>query len=227
MAKHKGYSRAGLLESEGASMSAKGKLEEAKFFLEKLHGLQSLPQDLDTQRKSYCYLSAFLSAAVSVTDYLLEDYNAKFSLNIALTEKLYPETFEKAAKKTGNQAALQFFRWWRKEKKALENDPIGKLLIGKRHIDIHRVQTKPDLAKIEIRNTIHPSGSLEIKRFSREGKLVETRKTPEQPPAKPKAGETTFDWFFTEYPDEPVITVCDKFLDKLTSLVSEAEQNFP
>lgn len=207
-------------------MSAKGKLEEAKFFFEKLRGLQSVPQDLDTQWESYYYLSAFLSAAVSVIDYLLEDYSGRFSLNIPLTEKLYPDTSENEAKRTGNQAALQFLQWWRMGKNTLGNDPIGKLLIGKRHIDIHRVQTKPDLARIEIKHTLPMSGSLGIKVFH-EGKLVETRKTPEQHPPRPKATEATFDWFFTEYPDEPVITVCAKFLDKLTNLASEAEHNFP
>jgi len=207
-------------------MSAKGKLEEAKFFLEKLHSLQSLPQDLDTQKESRYYLSVFQSAAVSVTDYLLEDYNAKFSLNIPLTEKLYPKTFGKTAKETGNQAALQFLQWWEKEKKALENDPIGKLLIGKRHIDIHRVQTKPDLAKIRANDYGHASEIAIVCKFQ-EGKEVEVSRSPEQPSPKPKAGETTFDWFFGEYSDEPVLTVCDKFLDKLTNLVLEAEHKFP
>lgn len=207
-------------------MSAKAKLEEAKFFLEKLHGLQSLPQDLDIQRESHCYLSAFLPTAVSVIDYLLEDYNTNFSLNILPTKKLYPKTFERAAKETGNQAALQFFQWWRKEKKALENDPIGKLLIGKRHVDVHRMQTKPDLAKIGVKDYIHVSGSVVVRKFQ-EGKEVEIYRSPEQPSPSPKATETTFDWFFSEYPDEPIITVCDKFLDRLTSLILEAEQKFP
>ena len=212
----------------GIFMSAKEKLQEAEFFLEKLRrSSQSLPQDLQIQRKSHYYLSAFLSAAVSVIDCLLEDYNVKFSLHIPLTERLDPNIFQKKAKRTGNQAALQFLQWWGKEKKTLENDPIGKLLIGRRHLGIHRVQTKPNLAKIKIGDGNVPmSGSLGVKHFC-EGKLVETRKSPEQPSPRPKAVETTFDWFFSDYPDEAVITVCDKFLDKLTSLVSEAEQKFP
>lgn len=206
-------------------MSAKQKLEEAEFFLDKLHGLQSLPQDLDKQTESKYYLAAFLSAAVSVLDYLLEDYNAKFSLNIPLTEKLYAETFQKAARKANNQPALSFIQWWKKEKKLLENGPIGRLLVGKRHINIHRVQTKPDLAKIVVRESIHISESVEAKLF-RDGKLVETRKSAEQPSPSRKETEVAFNWFFSEYPDEPVLTVCEKFLLGLTSLVLEAERRF-
>ncbi|GAI26916.1 unnamed protein product, partial [marine sediment metagenome] len=57
-------------------MSAREKLEEAQFFLEKLRvSSQSLPQDPATQKESCYYLSAFESAAVSVMDYLLEDCN--------------------------------------------------------------------------------------------------------------------------------------------------------
>jgi len=144
-----------------------------------------------------------------------------------LDKELKADIFESKAERAGNKAALDFLRWWRKKRKdLLEDDPIGKLLIGRRHLGIHRVQTKPDLIKIKIGGNLPSSGSLEIKHFCQD-KLVETRKGPEQPPTKPKATETTFDWFFSDYPDEPVITVCDKFLDRLTTLVSEAERRLP
>jgi len=208
-------------------MSAKQKLQEAKFFLEELRDfLQSLPQDSPTQMKSCNYLSAFQSAAVSVIDCLLEDYNVKFSLHIPLTERLDPNIFEREAKRASNEAALGFLKWWKERKGSLKDDPLGKLLIGKRHINIHRVQTKPDLLKIKIGGNLPSSGSLGIKHFCQD-KLVETCKSPEQPPTRPKTRETTFGWFFSDYPDEPVITVCDKFLDRLTTLVSEAERRFP
>ena len=206
-------------------MPAKQKINEAEFFLEKLQGLQLLPQDLNKQTESKYYLAAFLSAAVSVLDYLLEDYNTKLSLNIPLTEKLYPEKFEEAAKRTKNQPALLFIQWWKKEKKALENDTIGELLIGKRHINTHRVQTKPDLAKIIASDSIPISDSVEVKLF-RDGKLVETRRSAEQPTQNQKKAETTCDWFFVEYPNESVLTVCEKLLSKLTRLIAEAEQSF-
>lgn len=226
MREHKRKREAKVLESEVASINAKEKLEEAKFFLEKLRSLQSLPQDVEMQRESHCYLSAFLSPSVSVIDCLLEDYNVKFSLHIPLTERLDPNIFEREAKRTGNQPALQFLAWWIKERKTLKDKPIGKLLIGKRHINIHRVQTKPDLAKIVATDYIHVSESVVVRKLQ-EGKEVEIYRSPEQPPPKPKATEATFDWFFSEYPDEPAIIVCGKFLDMVESFVSEAEKRFP
>ncbi len=80
-------------------MSARAKLEEANFFLEKLRALQTLPQDLDKQRESRYFLNAFLSVARSVIDHLLEDYNIKFSLNIPLTKRMYPNTSKRRQKK--------------------------------------------------------------------------------------------------------------------------------
>lgn len=180
-------------------MSAREKLEEAKFFLEKLRASsQSLPQDLATQRESCYYLSAFESAAVSVIDYLLEDCNDKCSLGIPLSEKYLRSAFKREAERPGNEAALEFFQWWKQRREQLENDPIGKLLIGKRHIDIHRMQTRPDLAEIK----------------TGDGGVL-------------KATQATFNWFFSDYPDEPVIAVCEKFLDKLENFVSEAEKRLP
>ncbi|TET41095.1 MAG: hypothetical protein E3J66_05865 [Dehalococcoidia bacterium] len=179
-------------------MSARDKLEEAKFFLEKLRvSSQGLPQDLPTQRESCYYLSRFQCASVSVMDYLLEDYNVKFGLNIPLSERYFRGAFKREAKRLGNEAALNFFNWWRGQKESLANDPIGKQVIGKRHIQIHRVPTKPDLAKIKTGDGIVP-----------------------------RVAEPSFNWFSSDYADEPIITVCEKFLGKLGSLVLEAENRF-
>lgn len=209
-------------------MPARDKLEEAKFFFDKLCvSVQQLPQDLPTQREFHYYLSAFQSASVSVIDYLLEDYNVKFGLNIPLSEKYFRAAFEREALKPGNEAALEFFNWWTKQKKLLKNDTIGKLVISKRHVGIHRRQIKPDLAKIKTGDGNVPiSGSLEIKVF-RGDKLEETHKVSGQPSSPLKATEPSFKWFFSDYPDEPVTTVCEKFLGKLESFVLEVEKQFP
>lgn len=205
-------------------MSAREKLEEAQFFLEKLRAsAQLLPQDLATQKESRYYLSAFEAAAVSVIDYLLEDCNDRFSLGILLSERNLRSAFEREVQKPSNEAASESFQWWKQRRGQLECDPIGQVMIGKRHIDIHRTLTRPDLAKIETGNGIVlSSGSLD-KRVFRKGKPVEVLKSPEQPTQRPKATDATFNWFFSDYPDEPVIAVCEKFLDKLESFVSNAE----
>jgi hypothetical protein len=72
-------------------MTVNDKIKEAEYFLGKI---KSSPFNDELN-----YLvSAFLSAARSIPDYLLEDYNIKFGLNIPLTDILYIRTFEKEAK---------------------------------------------------------------------------------------------------------------------------------
>jgi ABC-type tungstate transport system permease subunit len=60
-------------------------------------------------------LKAFLSTARGIPDYILEDYNNNFGLDIPLTDDsgqlqniLNPVTFRKEAKSKNNQEALKF-----------------------------------------------------------------------------------------------------------------------
>jgi hypothetical protein len=203
-------------------MTARNKLEEAEYFLTKMREIRP-----DQEEFSF-NLSAFLSSARSVPDYLLEDYNVKYSLQIPLTDELYPRTFEEKAKQAGNQTAISFIKWWGQKKVTLMNDPIGSLLSDKRNIDIHRTHVKPDLTKIEIRETITASVSIRIAKYDKEGKLIEISESPEEPPKpKPEEREVSAAWFFKEYDKEPVIPVCEKYLQMMKDFVSEAEQKFP
>jgi len=102
------------------------------------------------------------------------------------------------------------------------------LLTNKRHIDVHRTQIKPDLAKIEVRDTITLSESVRVEKYDTEGKLIEISESPKEPPKpKPKESEVSVAWFFKEYDIEPVISVCEKYFQMMKDFVEEAEQNFP
>jgi hypothetical protein len=94
------------------------KIKEAEYFLNKV---KSSPFNDEL----YYLVSAFLSATRSIPDYLLEDYNIKFGLNIPLTDKLYPSIFRKKAKRQNNPAALSFLRDYNKEFSKLRRDPIA------------------------------------------------------------------------------------------------------
>jgi hypothetical protein len=72
------------------------KIVEADYFLDKI-------TNATTREDFIPNLSAFLSSARSIVDYLLEDYNVKFGLQISLNDKLYPSTFKEMAKKKNNQ----------------------------------------------------------------------------------------------------------------------------
>jgi hypothetical protein len=86
-------------------------------------------------------LTAFLAISRGIIDYLLEDYNVKFGLNIPLSEKLFINTFEDAAKSQNNQPAQQFIGLYKSELAALEQTPVGNLMFGNRNITIHRAAT--------------------------------------------------------------------------------------
>lgn len=206
---------------EAIPTATKAKLREAEFFLVKMHDLQNVQEEF-----IYC-LNAFLSAARSVPDYLLEDYNVKYSLQIPLSDKLHADTFERRAKKLGNQDAISFIRWWKDKVKALMENPIFSLLTNKRHIAVHRTQIRPDLVKIDMHEHITISASIKIETYNKDGKLVQTYKSPEQPPPKPGKSEVHSDWFFSENEKEPIISVCKKYLDMMRKIVAEAELRFP
>lgn len=203
-------------------MTARDKLEEAEYFLTKV-------REIRPDQKEFLFnLSPFLSAARSVPDYLLEDYNVKYSLQIPLAEKLYPDTFEERAKQTGNLVALSFIQWWKQKIDTLNLDPIWSLLTNKRNIDVHRTHTKPDLAKLRVIETITASASIRIEKYDKERKLIEISESPKEPvKPKPKEREASVVWFFREYDKEPVISACEKYLQMMKDFVKEAEQKFP
>lgn len=204
-------------------MYGKDKLKEAEDFLEKIK--KYYQQEV---RDEFLFdLSAFLSSVRSVPDYLLEGYNLKYSLNIPLSDKLYPSTFEKEAKQSHNSDAILFIKWWKNYIKNLQTDPIFSLLKSKRDISIHRKQIKPDLAKLEIKETIHLSDSIKIQKYDQEGRLIETFESEIKDVPKAEKSEVTFNWFFSEYEREPVINVCEKYLNIMKKFVKEAELKFP
>ena len=73
-------------------------------------------------------MSAFITTARSIPDYLLEDYNTRLGLNIPLTEKLTFDRFKDEAKMKSNQKALRFINFYKDELNKLYQKEIGKLM---------------------------------------------------------------------------------------------------
>ena len=203
-------------------MVAMEKIREAEFFLGKMR------ESYSSQKEFVFYLSACLAACNSIPDYLLEEYNIKYGLSIPLTERLYADTFEQGAKQIGHNDAVSFIQFWKDKMNALRADAIGSLLVSKRHLDIHRVQVRPDLVKVEIHEaSIHISDSIRVEKFNKEGKLVEVYESPKEELRKKEEGSARVDWFFKEYETEPIMAVCEKFLMTLKDFVEEARKKFP
>ncbi len=164
-------------------------------------------------------LEAFLGKARSVPDFLLEDFNIKYSLGIGLEEYMDAKRFKKRAKQFKNTEALKFINWYGKKMSALKSDPIGKLFFDKRRVSMHRKTVKPDHTTVNIVATI--SLELVTQVFDKNGNLVtEHRKPPKQQPKEsPK-----INLFFSEYDKENVLEASNKFLDMMRLFVEKAKK---
>lgn len=189
-------------------MTAKEKLSEATFFLEKIHApFKNAKQGTaiiltkDALKAWKSYLSAFLTSMRSIPDYLLEDYNVKYSLSISLTEKLYPETFLERVKQLEDtnkrHKALNFLKWWKIKMKEMKEDPSCSFLIKLRDISVHRQQVQPDTIKVTL--------------------FASKNGTQSRP-------SIVHGWFFESYEDEDVLTMCNKYFAMMKKFVEEADQ---
>ncbi|GEM_PF-4899118 len=114
-------------------MAVKFKIEEARFFLEKIE------QDYTKVPDNEYYLSAFLSSTYSIKDHLLEDYNKKFHFEIHNDFK-FKGIFEKKAREEaikGNIIPCEFLSWYEKKVKTIDDDILGNILKANRHKIIH------------------------------------------------------------------------------------------
>jgi len=112
-------------------MAVKEKIDEAKYFLDKIKNA--------TERKDFIpNLSAYLCSIRSILDYLLEDYNVKYGLKVTLDERLDKKIFEKVAMTRKNSNAMAFIKGYDTRLKKLKRDKIAALLLTKRNIKVHR-----------------------------------------------------------------------------------------
>ena len=203
-------------------MTVDDKIIFAEYFLDKIRDAKNRDDFLPN-------LGAFLSETRSIADYLLEDYNLKFDLGISLTKKLDHRIFkEKACDKT-NLEALKFISSYNSEYNKLSQNPIGKLLIDKRNITVHRrgeqvrgnfvreiVETVPihDSVAIEVRDK---DGNLKMKSDSRD--MNENLKTKEN--NSTNKGADSVKWYFEDYIAKDVVGVCEDFLNLMKKFVND------
>jgi hypothetical protein len=198
-------------------LTAKEKLDEAGFHLDKMR------ESYLNQEEFTYYLSAFLAACRSVPDHLLEEYNAKYQLGISLSEQLNADRFESKADQIRHLDALNFIQIWRYKVKAMKDDPVGGLLLSKRNLNVHRLLVRPNLVKVSVQDTGHFSERVTVQKFDKNGKLVEIYESPPEQSPKKEERPACVDWYFKEYDQEPILTVCERFLRKLRDLVDEIQ----
>ena len=121
-------------------MTADGKIAEAERWLEKIKNSEHRKERTELKDN----VSAFLNCVNSIPDHLLEEYNQKFNLGIALNDKLYPNIFEKATKAQNNIHAIKFISEFDKEKRKIKSITVGKIFSKKRDLDTHKESQNPN-----------------------------------------------------------------------------------
>ena len=100
--------------------------------------------------------------------------------------------------------------------KTLKNDPTCSFLINQRHISIHREEIKPPA-----RRGISYGIDVLIGRPEDFESLEET-KSPEE-----NTTETiTFGWFFTGYPKQNILSMCEYYYGKMKQFVEEVNTRY-
>jgi hypothetical protein len=201
------------------------KIKESEFFLDKI-------TEATTREDFIPNLSAFLSAARSIPDYLLEDYNSKLGLKIPLTRKLSIEAFGKRTNSQKNKIAKIFITAYKKQLGELRKDPIAKLLTEKRNISVHRSEVPVQgRIKRQLHETVSINDSVGVEVRDKDGNIKMTSK-PARPASKPRVltdEESTppdsVKWYFVDYQNDDVVITCQKFLSLLRSFVVAVEEN--
>lgn len=175
------------------------KLLEAKYFLDRMIEKQS-------ERDFFQYnLSAFLSAARSITFFMQEEYGK----------------------------ANGFDQWYTNKQTHMRADKTTRFLNDKRVMTIHQKPVKPAAhVKVTASATvgINVSASAIVTRANGTVEKIGPEPKPKlelkSAPVKPET-VTEWQWYFHEIKDKDVVTLCKEHIRKLEDLVEECESFLP
>jgi hypothetical protein len=125
-----------------------------------------------------------------------------------------------------------FDDWYPQKRKEMATDDLMKFLKDKRNITVHiQGSVRPNaLVKVTMNEpvvAIDEVFSVVIKRVN--GTVEKSEPAPAQPPPQAKVEtQATVEWlwYFVEFPDKDVVSVCAECIMKLESLVKECESRF-
>jgi hypothetical protein len=224
-------------------LAVEDQIEDAEYFLQRLRASSS-------RKEMRANLGAFLAASRSIADHLLEDYNLKFALNIPLDEKLTYKKFKEEAINKKDKTALAFLIFYKNEFNKLKQDKkgqynIGKLLLEKRNIKIHRkeIPVRADFFR-SITEQIHISESVSIvvtdkngnikqqstsqQENAREDKnLLQKKDNEPQEYTEPVNDKAGVNWYFVDYQQKELLEICDDFLKMMKAFVKRVQSKFP
>lgn len=135
-------------------MQAESKIQEAEFFLDAILECYNPI----TYPDIVFYFSAFLGSAISILDYLSEDYAKEFNLQIPYSSRSFKHEFNKKMKNSEDKTMKEFHNWILSARNQIEqSDEIGSLLTQKRHRITHRRFEPPSIRlRIRYKTSDHP-----------------------------------------------------------------------
>jgi len=183
-------------------MTVQQKLEEAEYFLKKIHEYQK-PDEI---KELYYNFSAYLSSVYSIWDYSLNEANRLYNLGLDDSDTWYYSNFEQKAKnkKSEDIRPFEYYRWFSKRKREVDRTKIGRAFSKARQINIHK---KP---VFEIRYRI-----LELPKFKalpKEGKMYHSR------------GTLKIEWILLVMGlgEMNFMTACDDYLQTMKQFVTDS-----
>jgi hypothetical protein len=213
---------------------ARRKLREAHYFLQQV---SICAESLD-EEKFWYNLSAFVSAWISVREYLLYDYAEKLGLGFTRDENMTVRDFEVAARAKNNAEAQQLLSWWKESGGKLD----GKLKTKRKYL-LHRGY-QDDVRKefVSIEEFSVPASTPGVSGYMTEvlnafaQRLASTAGSIPQPPAVAgtrivdsktiptlKTYGMKYEFRFADYPDVNAVDVCKRAYGQAEQIVSEAE----
>jgi len=194
--------------AEVADVRARGKLDEAAYFLEHLEKFEDRKELFD------CNLSAFVVSWHSVIDVMLYDFAEGFSLNLTRDDYLGEDQFRLAAKVLDRKEALDFLRWLINETRKLREK--HRILFERRRVTVHRgkgstflayaVNWSPSPVAVSVTGSQWVPSPLPMSEYA-EGLPIETQSAEIR---------------FAERPNESAISICRRAYEDMKKLVEDA-----
>lgn len=209
-------------------MTARDKLAEASFFLQKLqitstHDANRL-WDSGISAEYRYYVSACVWALYGSRDHLLYDYARKYWPNLGTDDLLDQKTVNLIAKATNNDEAKQFLEWYASVQGRIDKNRDAKTVLDVRRVEAHRGTTSYIYYPFAYSDTptlhdvVTASGAITIGTFDPEPMPAQTQ-------ILPVSVVKTIVHFLT-YPDKPVEKVIEATLNLLNEIITEAENKF-
>jgi hypothetical protein len=164
------------------------------------------------------YFRGTLVCLKGILDYILEEYNVKYSVGIGFSENLNADSFDYQAKARKNAAAASFIASYKTERNKLLADPrCAKLLKtrGSRDIEIHRRELPRDTwAFRHLGVTVNVGDDAEANSQRRE-----------IPNSRPEPVEIRY--FLQDWQNDDIPTLCELTLNALRNFVATLRSNYP